>query len=469
MRPVAHPPTPGWKAEAAETLRLAGPLALANMLQMLTYAIDVMFIARLGTDELAASSLSIAIFGLLMWSLQSLTGAVAPIIAAELGARGPALRPVRRAMRMALWLSVLLGAGAMLLCALAEPFMLLTGQEPHIAALAGEYMAVLLFATIPMIAAGVLRNFVSALGRPVFATAITALGIGVNALGNWMFIFGNWGAPALGLQGAAVATLITSLAIVAFYVIAIRFDPRLARYHIFGFFWRPDWRRAKEIMAIGTPIAFTVLAEAGVFGAAVFLMGRIGALELAAHAIAIQIAALAFQVPMGVGQAATIRVGYFYGAADHEGIRRAGWTSLAMGTSFMLLTAALMLAVPTLLLGIYIETATAQNAALVVLATKLLVVAAAFQLVDGVQVVAAGALRGLKDTRVPMWIAIFAYWVPGFGTAVALGFFTPLGGVGVWIGLATGLAFAALLLLWRWHSRERYGLTLRSTWHAPSA
>ncbi|WP_348762617.1 formate/nitrite transporter family protein [uncultured Salinisphaera sp.] len=109
------------------------------------------------------------------------------------------------------------------------------------------------------------------------------------------------------------------------------------------------------------------------------------------------------------------------------------------------------------------------NLWLVVLATKLLVVAAAFQLVDGVQVVAAGALRGLKDTRVPMWIAIFAYWVPGFGTAVALGFFTPLGGVGVWIGLATGLAFAALLLLWRWHSRERYGLTLRSTWHAPSA
>lgn len=458
MRPVAHPPTPGWKAEGRETLRLAWPLALANLLQMLTYAIDVMFIARLGTDELAASSLAIAVFGLLIWSLQSLTGAVAPIIAAELGARGPALRPVRRAMRMAMWLSVILGTAAMGILAMAEPFMLLTGQEPRIAALAGEYMAILLFSTVPMIVAGVLRNFVSALGRPVFATAITALGIAVNAAGNWMFVFGNWGAPALGLQGAAVATLITSLAIVAFYIVAIAMDARLARYHIFGFFWRPDWPRAKEIMAIGTPIAFTVVAEAGVFGAAVFLMGRIGALELAAHTLAIQIAALAFQVPMGVGQAATIRVGYFFGAKDSEGVRRAGWTALVMGTGFMLATAAAMLLIPRTLLGIYIDPTAPDTVALVAMATSLLTVAAAFQLVDGVQVVAAGALRGLKDTRVPMWIAIFAYWVPGFGIAVALGFYSPLGGVGVWIGLAFGLSCAAALLLWRWHGRERLGL-----------
>ena len=463
MRPVAHPPTPGWKAEGRETFRLAGPLALANLLQMLTYAIDVMFIARLGTDELAASSLTVAIFGLLLWSLQSLTGAVAPIIAAELGARGPALRPVRRSVRMALWLSVILGVFAMGLCALAEPLMLLTGQQPRIASLAGGYMAILMLSIIPMIAAGVLRNFVSALGRPVFATAITALGIGVNAVGNWMFIFGNWGAPALGLQGAALATLITSLSIVAFYLVAIRIDPRLHRYHVLGFFWRPDWARAKEIMRIGTPIAFTVVAEAGVFGAAVFLMGRIGALELAAHAIAIQIAAMAFQVPMGVSQAATIRVGYFFGAGDSEGIRRAGWTSLVMGTGFMLLTAAAMLLVPGTLLNIYIDAAAAENAALVALATSLLAVAAAFQLVDGVQVVAAGALRGLKDTRVPMWIAIFAYWVPGFGIAVALGFYSPLGGVGVWIGLATGLASAAVLLLWRWHRRDALHLTAPGT------
>ncbi|WAT19356.1 MATE family efflux transporter [Aurantiacibacter sp. MUD11] len=459
MRPVAHPPTPGWKAEASETLRLAGPLALANMLQMLTYAIDVIFIARLGSDELAASALAVALFGLVMWSLQSLTGAVAPIMAAELGARGPALRPVRRSMRMALWLSVLVSLVGMSVCALAGPLMQLTGQEPHIGALATEYMSVLLWSGPLMIIAGVQRNFVATLGRPVFATVITAVGIGVNAVANYMFIFGNWGAPELGLQGAATATIITSFAIVGMYALAIRFDPRLHRYHILGYFWRPDWPRFAEILRIGTPIAITVLAEAGVFGAAAFLMGRIGALELAAHTLALNLAAFAFQVPFGVGQAATIRVGYFFGAQDHQGMTRAGWMGIAMGTGFMVLTAATMLLAPETLLAIYIDPADPANAALTGVAMGFLFIAAAFQLSDGVQAVAAGALRGLKDTRVPMWIAIFSYWVPGFGLAAGLGLATPLAGTGVWIGLAMGLTCAAVLLSWRWWRREQLGLT----------
>ena len=232
---------------------------------------------------------------------------------------------------MAVWLAIMTGAGAMVICAFAETLMHATGQPAHIADMAGSYMNVLLWATIPMVISGVLRAFVSTLGRPFFATAITALGIGVNAVGNYMLIFGNWGAPALGLEGAAIATIITGWAIVGFYVVAIALDPRLARYRIFGFFWRPDWFRFKEIVRIGTPIGFTIMAEAGIFGAAAFLMGRIGALELAAHTLALQIAALAFQVPQGISQAATIRVGYYYGARDAEGVRRAGWTSL--GTS----------------------------------------------------------------------------------------------------------------------------------------
>jgi len=425
---------------------------------MLTYAIDVMFIARLGADELAASALSISVFGLLLWCLQGLTGAVAPIMAAELGARAPALRPVRRAMRMALWLAVLLGIPAMAICALAEPLMLLTGQDPRVAAMADRYMTILLWSVIPMVMAGVLRNFVSALGRPVFATLITALGIGINALANWVFIYGKWGAPALGLEGAAIATVITALAIVMLYVIAIQLDPRLARYHIFGFFWRPDWQRLKEIMRIGTPIAFTVAAEAGVFGAAAFLMGRIGSLELAAHTIALQIAGLAFQIPLGVSQAATIRVGYFFGAGESKGIHRAGWCGIVMGTGFMAFTALLMLLVPQVLLEIYLDPSEPANRQLAALATSFLVVAAAFQLFDGLQVVTAGALRGLKDTRVPMWIALFSYWVPGFGLAASLGLATQLAGTGVWIGLATGLVVAGCLLLRRWHRRAALGL-----------
>lgn len=458
MRPLAHPPTPGWRAEAFATFQLAGPLVLANLLQMLTFAIDVMFIARLGANELAAAALSFSFLGLLVWALHGLAGAAAPIMAEELGARAPALRPVRRVTRMAMWIAILSGAVAMTLCAMAGEFMRLTGQPPAVIALSESYMQILLWSIIPMLLGGVLRNFVAALGRPGLATLIAALGIVVNGLANYIFVFGNWGAPALGLQGAAIATVATSLAMLLAYVAAIARDNRLARYHVFGFVWRPDWARFAEIMRVGTPIALTVAAEAGVFGGAAFLMGRIGALELAAHTLALQIAALAFQVPYGVGQAATIRVGYFLGARDPVGIARAGWSGIAMGGAFMLVTAAAMLFAPLPLLAIYLDPWSAQNAALVALALEFLVVAAAFQLVDGLQAVGQGALRGLKDTRVPMWIAIFSYWVPGFGLATWLGFGTRLGATGIWLGLAAGLACAAALLLWRWHRREALGL-----------
>ncbi|MEL7690370.1 MATE family efflux transporter [Citromicrobium bathyomarinum] len=447
-----------WRSEMLATLRLSWPLALANLLQMLTYAVDVIFIARLGEQPLAASALVVSIFGLIMWALSSMTGMVAAVISAELGARAPALRPVRRATRMALWLAVLSGAAGMVACLGFERFALLTGQDPALAALGQSYMVILVWSTIPFIVNNVLRSFVSALDRPIFATAITALGIGVNAAGNYAFIFGNWGAPALGLPGAAVATLFTSMFTMAAYVIAIRLDRKLHRYHIFGRWWVPDWPVFWQIARKGAPIALMVTAEAGVFGAAAFLMGNIGASQLAAHTLALQIAALAFQVPFGVGQAATIRVGYFYGARDNAGMGRAGWSGIAIALAFMACTSGAMVLVPEPLLSIYIDPHAAANATLVLFATRYLLVAAAFQLADGVQAVAGGALRGLQDTRVPMWIAVFSYWVPGFGMSLALGFATQLAGVGVWIGLATGLAFAAVLLTWRWTRREALDL-----------
>ncbi len=452
-----------WRTELAATLRLSWPLALANLLQMLTYAIDVIFIARLGEAPLAASALAIAVFGLVLWALSGLTGAVAPVIAADLGERAPALRPVRRATRMALWLAVISGAAGMIICLGIGPLSRVTGQQPEITAMATEYMVVIIWSMIPMVLNNVLRNFVSALGRPIFATLITAGGIGVNALANYAFIFGNFGAPELGLTGAAVATIITSLVTLAAYIIAIRLDPLMHRYHIFGRWWVPDWERFWSIIRIGTPIALTITAEAGIFGAAAFLMGNIGTAQLAAHTVALQIAALAFQIPFGVGQAATIRVGYFYGARDRAGMGRAGWSAIAVGTGFMAISCSAMIFMPRTLLHIYIDPDAAKNAVLVGFALRYLVIAAAFQLVDGLQAVAAGALRGLQDTRVPMWIAIFSYWVPGIGVALYLGFATQLGGTGVWIGLATGLAVAALLLIWRWILRDSIGLTDRNT------
>jgi MATE family multidrug resistance protein len=459
MSAAAHLDTPTWGQELRATLGLATPLALANLLQMLTYAIDVMFIARLGEVELAASALAVSLFGLVLWALASLCGAVAPLIAESIGSGNPSPHPVRRSVRMALWLAVLSGLGGMGICLLLDPIMRVSGQQPGIIALANDYNLVIVFSLIPMLLASVLRNFVSALGRPIFATAITALGIGVNALGNYAFIFGKFGAPALGLTGAAIATIITALFSLGAYIIAIRIDPALHRYRIFVRVFAPDWQRFALLLKIGVPIALTVTAEAGIFGAAAFMMGNFGAAQLAGHTVALQLAALAFQVPFGVGQAAAIRVGYFYGARDRQGIARAGWVALAIGTGFMALTASTMVLAPELLLSIYVDPADMANAALVGFALQYLLLAAIFQLADGVQAVAAGALRGLQDTAVPMWIAIFSYWVPGIGLAVGLGFFTTLEGTGVWIGLATGLFFAAVLLIRRWGARDRLGLT----------
>ncbi|MEM7690706.1 MAG: MATE family efflux transporter [Pseudomonadota bacterium] len=454
--------TPSWTGELHATLMLAAPLALANMLQMLTYAVDVIFIARLGEEELAASSLVMALFGLIVWALSSLTAAVAPLIAAEIGERPNAVRPVRRAVRMALWLAVISGGGGMALTMVTIPVMQATGQPPAVIALAWPYLIAVVWSLIPMVVGNVLRTYVSALGRPIIATVITAAGIGVNAAGNYALIFGNFGAPRLELIGGGIATIITTTFTMLAYVAVIRLDRTLHRYRIFGRWWRPDWERFWEIVRIGTPIALTVIAEAGIFGAAAFLMGRFGASELAGHTLALNIAAFAFQVPFGVGQAATIRVGYFYGARDKQGMAQAGWVAIALGTGFMFLTASAMVFAPYWLLSVYIDPYAAKNAALVGFALQYLVWAAAFQIVDGLQAVSLGSLRGLQDTGVPMWIAVFSYWVPGFGLAVGLGFYTPLEGIGVWIGLATGLLFAAILLTWRWWRRESLGLTARA-------
>lgn len=451
---ASHP----WRAELGATLRLAAPLAATNLLQMLVHAIDVIFIARLGDKQLAASSLGISIFGLTMWGMTALATACAPLIAAELGRRNHAVREVRRSVRMALWLAVMCGVFGMGIGFAGEPLLLASGQDPEISALAGDFLAIISWAMIPMITASVLRTFVAALGKPGYATVITLLAVAVNLLGNWVLVFGNLGAPALGLEGSAISSVMTSLAMIAAYGVAIGCDRKLRRYRVFGRWWRPEWKRMSEILALGTPIALTVLAEAGLFSLAALLMGRIGATELAAHTVALNVAALAFQIPFGINQAATIRVGYHFGASDRAAAGRAGWSALALSVGFMGATALAMLLVPTFILRLYLDPAAPHNAALVAFAVQYMLVAAAFQLFDGAQAVAAGALRGLQDTRMPLVIALFGYWAIGFTTAIWLGFYTPLEGLGVWIGLAIGLVVVAVLLTWRWHRREALGL-----------
>ena len=426
-------------AEWRATLGLAGPLVAANLLQMAVFALDVVFVSRLGQVPLAASSLSVSLFGLLIWSLSGLVGAASPLIAAELGRRSHAVREVRRSMRMAGWAGLAASVAAMAICTMIGPVLRLTGQDPAIVTLAVPFMHVLMWAAIPAVMGALLRGTVATLGRPGVGTAVTALAVLLNGMGNWILVFGHLGMPALGLTGAALASVITSTITLLVYVLIILADRRLRRYHLFGRWWRADWQRLRDVLRIGLPMMATILAEAGLFSGAAFLMGRIGALPLAAHTLALQFAALTFQVPFGIAQAATIRVGRAYGAGDRHGIAVAGNVALLTGIGFMSLAAALLLFAPRTIIVLYLDPTLPANAALVALTVRYMSVAAAFQLFDGAQTVGAGLLRGLQDTRVPMAIALFGYWVPGIGTAVWLGLFTPLGGLGVWFGLLIGL------------------------------
>jgi MATE family multidrug resistance protein len=451
------PPT-RWIDEWRAMLRLAAPLVGASLLQMAVFAIDVIFVARLGPAALAASSLAVSIFGLLIWSLSGLVGAASPLIAAEIGARRHAVREVRRTVRMTGWAGVIAGAAAMGVCQLGGHLMRATGQSDEVVALAVPFLNVLMWASIPAVLASLLRTVVSTLGRPYIGTAINGLAVGVNALGNYTFVFGKFGAPALGLTGSALSSIVTSVFMLGAYCLVIRTDRRLRRYRFAGRWWRPDWTRFVDVLRIGMPITATIVAEAGMFNGAAFLMGRIGEVELAAHTVALQFAAFTFQVPFGVAQAATIRVGLAYGARDNAAITRSGQVAVALGVGFMAAMATLMLVFPNLILAAYIDPADPANARLVGLATQYMVAAAAFQIFDGAQAVGAALLRGIQDTRVPMGIALFGYWVPGIGTALWLSQMTPLAGLGVWIGLAVGLIVVAALLLWRWHRREKLGL-----------
>jgi MATE family multidrug resistance protein len=234
-------------------------------------------------------------------------------------------------------------------------------------------------------------------------------------------------------------------------------DRQFRRFHLFGNWWRFDGQRLLAMVTLGLPIGITMALEMGVFALAAYFMGWIGAPAVAAHAVALQIAALTFMVPLGLGQAATVRVGLALGRRDVAGITRAGWTAWVLGVAFMGTMATFMWAMPHWLVTLFLAD-TPTNAVAIGLAVSFLQVAAAFQLVDGAQVIGAGMLRGLHDTRWPLVFAFVGYWVIGLGIAVWLAFGSDWKGVGIWVGLASGLAAVAVLILARWSMRERLGL-----------
>jgi Na+-driven multidrug efflux pump len=239
--PLAEPRPAGWRDELIALTRLATPLVAANLLQMAVAAVDVIFVGRLGTLELAAATMGVFLFNLLLYAVIGLTSAAAPLIAAELGQRAHAVREVRRSVRMAIWVGVAASLLVMVVLANGERLLLLADQDARVAAGAGRFLDILLWSVIPGVLAGVLRTVAAALGRAGWAFAVTGLALGLSVLANWLLVFGNAGFPRLGLEGSAIASVVSLTGMAAAYLLIFAVDRRLRRYRLFGRWWRPDW------------------------------------------------------------------------------------------------------------------------------------------------------------------------------------------------------------------------------------
>jgi MATE family multidrug resistance protein len=450
-------PRSAWREELGSTLALAWPLILSNLTMQVINATDIVLLGWLGPRQLAAAALGLNLTWAFTLLAMGLVTASSPMMATALGAKLHSVRDVRRTFRQSLWLIAIILVPLWTLLWNAEPVILALGQQPDLAADAALFLRGYMWSALGFLIFQAMRNVLSALERPGWILAISILGIGLNALVSWSLIFGKFGLPALGLFGGGLGSSIVWILLAMGLGIVLVSDRQFRRFHLFGRFWRPDWQRLGRLFQLGLPIGLLMGFEGAVFSAAAYLMGLIDAESVAAHAIALQIAAITFMVPLGLGQAATVRVGRALGAEDAPAITRAGWTALVLGVGFMTLMALIMWLFPTPLIGFFLD-ADAEGGRVMTLAISFLAVAAAFQIADGAQVIAAGMLRGLHDTRIPMLFALVGYWVIGLGTGVWLAFYAGWQGVGIWTGLAVGLAIVAMLLIARWLMRDRLRL-----------
>jgi MATE family multidrug resistance protein len=432
----------------AETAKLALPIALTQLGQIAMMTTDLALIGRLGDQAVAAAALAHTVFFTVFMLGMGLTAAVAPLTAQAYGAREP--RMVRRALRVGLWASVILGAPLTIVQLWGGEILIALGQSREMAMLADRYLAGLAWCLIPSWFFLALRNFMSAVNRPEPGLWITLAAVPANAIVAYVLIHGAFGLPRLELLGAGLATTLVGIGmcVAAIWICYTRRPFR--KYRVLGRWWRADWTLMRKLIVVGAPISGAFLLEYGLFAAAAQLMGWIGTTALAAHQIALQVAAIMFMVPFGIAMAASVRVGQAAGRGDPAATRRAGFSAIALGVGFMaamtLLVGATRNLVPLLFLGV--EAADLQTVAL---AASLLVLGASFFIFDGIQTIAAGSLRGLNDTRVPLVFAGLSFWLIGFSGAWIFAFTLGIGAYGIWIGLSLGIAVYALLLIWRFH------------------
>lgn len=431
-------------SEIKESLWLAIPLAIAQLSQAATAFVDTVMMGLLGSHIIAAGALGATTFAMLLLIGSAIVSAVSPLVAEAFGAQAP--ERVGRVVRQGIWLALGLGAPVTLLIWNAGPILLALGQDPDIVAIAEQYLRAIAWGYLPALLFAVLRSFVSALSQTRPIIIIMASGTLFNIIANYVLMFGKLGIPAFGLAGIGWASTLSFWGIflaLLYYSLkqsSIQFYRPFQRLHQF------DQRIFGELLKVGLPIGVLTGVETGLFTVTTLLMGQLGTVSLAAHQIALQTAAFTFTVPLGISFATTIRVGQLVGQAKPDTARLAGYIGMGLSFMFMSFMGLLFWVVPEAIVALYLDIHNPINADVVTLAKSLLGVAAMFQIVDGIQVAAAGALRGLKDTRIPMLIGILAYWGVGLFSGYWLGLRLGLGGVGLWWGLAIGLAVAAVVL-----------------------
>lgn len=433
--------------DARALLGLGLPLIGSHLAQMILHITDTVMLGWYGVAELAAVVLGASTFFVLFILGSGFAIGVMGMVASALG-RGDEVQ-VRRDTRMAMWLSILFGAMVLPVLWFSGPLLIGLGQEPHLAELAQNYLRIAGFGMIPALLVMSLKSYLSALERAQIVLWATLAGAVLNAFVNWALIFGNWGAPELGVRGAAIATTVTQVLTLAILIVYAAKVPGLRRFHLFQRFWRPDWEAFGQVFRLGWPIGLTGLAESGLFVAAALMMGWVGTIELAAHGIAMEVTAVTFMVHLGLSNAVTVRVGRAQGEGDGPGLRAVAATGMVLSMGFALIAVTILLTLPAQIIGLFLDEAQTDTGAIVIFGTLLLALAALFQVFDAAQVMALGMLRGVQDTKAPMWIAAISYWLIGIPSSYVLAFPLGLGGAGLWLGLTVGLAVAAALLLAR--------------------
>ncbi|MDB5985585.1 MAG: family efflux transporter [Nevskia sp.] len=433
--------SPALRHEAAANFKLAAPLIAAQIAAVGMGAIDTMFAGRLGAQALAAVAVGVN-YNILFFAMAlGLLMACSPIVAQLRGAGRAAAEIgafMRRARRLGLIVALVWFVAVNASAAPALRLLDLGGDTAQLAVRFVRYLSASAFGFSMYFA---LRSCAEGAGqtRPIFVAGV--IGLAANVLLDWLLVFGHFGLPALGAIGCGIATTLSSALMAAVLWRSYRYEPRLRIYLDAA---QPCAHGMRSILRLGGPIALILLAESGLFVLAALLMARFGDAVVAAYQVAINFASLLFMIPLGVGQGTAVRVGLAAGAHEYLAARFRGVVGIGMGLINALSNAAIMLLFGGVIVAIYTH-----DAAIAAQATHFLVLAAVFQFFDGVQVTANGALRGLKDTRVPAVITLVAYWLVGLPVAWSLAFTQQIGADGLWWGLTAGLGIAAIGLSWR--------------------